>query len=217
MGSAARTVLCYSGGLDSTVLMYHLRQLGHELTCLFFSYGARHQDREMACAEELCRLDGVELRIIDLSFVGRLFHSSLLAGDADLPLGHQHDPVMRSTVVPGRNSIFASIALGFAESTGANHVALANHRDDQPIYPDTRPRWVAAVDQMMQEATEGKVSVLAPFTQLSRVQICKRAVELHVPIEKTWSCYAGGPRPCGSCGSCRERAEAMAQIGITEA
>ena len=140
-----KTVLSYSGGLDSTVLLYHLLDQGDQVYCLNFTYGSRHNETEQACARKICGILNVPFIDIELPFIHKLYQSSLLKGGSDQPVGEYDQENMRQTVVPGRNTIMMSIAIGFAESHKAQRIAIANHADDHGTYPDTRPEWVASM------------------------------------------------------------------------
>ena len=133
-----KTVLIYSGGLDSTCLLYHLLKLGDEVTCLNFSYGSKHNQREQRAANNIVVKTHTTMVTVDISFINSLFKSSLLVSGQDIPNGKYNEENMKSTVVPFRNAIMLSIAGGYAASIGYDRVAAGIHAGDHAIYPDCR-------------------------------------------------------------------------------
>jgi 7-cyano-7-deazaguanine synthase len=123
---------------------------------------------------------------------------------------------MKSTVVPFRNGIMLSVAIGMAESRGLKHVMMANHAGDHTIYPDCRPEFVAAMSEAARTGTFPGITLLCPFTHLTKGQIAARGRELGIDYAETWSCYRGGEHHCGRCGTCVERREALAEAGIPD-
>lgn len=206
------SVLVLSGGMDSTTMLYDFKD--SIALAVNFSYGANHNAREAVCAEENCRRLGIELVQIDLAFMGRYFESSLLSGAEAIPEGHYADSNMRSTVVPFRNGIMLSIAAGLAESRGLKAVMIANHGGDHTIYPDCRPEFIKAMRGAIEAGTFEDVELRAPYTNLTKNQIACRGKELGVDYSLTYSCYKGGEKHCGKCGTCVERREALLAAGI---
>ena len=145
------SVIIYSGGLDSTTLLYEERE--RVALAVTFDYGSNHAAREIACARHHCDMLGVEHIVIDLAFVKRYFASSLISGADAIPDGNYTDENMKSTVVPFRNGIMLSVACGIAESRGLTRVLIANHGGDHAIYPDCRPDFVGAMDAAMRAGT----------------------------------------------------------------
>lgn len=208
------SVIIYSGGLDSTTLLYDERQ--RVALAVTFDYGSNHAAREIACARHHCNLLGVEHLVIDLSFVKQHFCSSLLSGADAVPSGNYDEANMKSTVVPFRNGIMLSIACGLAESRGLKRVLIANHGGDHAIYPDCRPGFVSAMDGAMQAGTYDGVRLAAPYTNLTKADLVRRGAALGIDYGQTYSCYRGGEHHCGTCGTCTERRAAFAEAGITD-
>lgn len=207
-------LLVLSGGMDSTTMLYdYADRIALAVT---FNYGANHNAREIACARYNCERLGIELVKVDMDFIGRLFNSSLLGGADAIPEGNYNDDNMRSTVVPFRNGIMLAAAAGLAESRGLHTLMLANHSGDHAIYPDCRPGFVEAMSRAISEGTYEHIGIFAPYTGLSKGQIAARGKELGIDYSHTYSCYKGGERHCGRCGTCRERREAMAEAGIQD-
>jgi 7-cyano-7-deazaguanine synthase len=208
------SVIIYSGGLDSTTLLYEERE--RVALAVTFDYGSNHAAREIACARHHCALLGIEHLVIELGFMGRYFQSSLLSGGDAIPSGNYDEENMKSTVVPFRNGIMLSIACGLAESRGLKRVLIANHGGDHAIYPDCRPEFIDAMDAAMRAGTYVNVEIAAPYTNLSKADLVRRGAKLGVDYGQTYSCYRGGEQHCGTCGTCTERREAFREAGIPD-
>lgn len=208
------SVIIVSGGMDSITLLYDMQDriaLG-----ISFDYGSNHNAREIPFAELHCKRLGIKHITINLDFMHQYFKSSLLDGADAIPEGHYAADNMKSTVVPFRNGIMLSIAAGIAESNGLKNVLIANHGGDHTIYPDCRPEFIDAMNQATKAGTYVDVNVLAPYTNITKSDIARRGKELGIDYSETWSCYKGGERHCGKCGTCVERKEALADAGIAD-
>ncbi|MBO7502494.1 MAG: 7-cyano-7-deazaguanine synthase QueC [Paludibacteraceae bacterium] len=208
------TLLILSGGLDSVTMLYDYRD--RIALAVTFDYGSRHSQNEIPFARHHCRQLGIEHLVISMDFMQRYFHSSLLVGGEPIPEGNYDDDNMRSTIVPFRNGIMLSVAAGLAEDRGLKAVMMANHGGDHAIYPDCRPEFVAAMDGAMQAGTYQHVQLLTPYTDWTKADIVRRGHALGVDYAQTWSCYKGGERQCGRCGTCTERKQAFADAGIPD-
>ncbi|MBD5212204.1 MAG: 7-cyano-7-deazaguanine synthase QueC [Bacteroidales bacterium] len=208
------SLIVLSGGMDSTTLLHQEKE--RIALAVTFMYGSNHNEREAACAAENCRMLGIPHLMIPLGFMGEYFKSSLLSGAEDIPEGDYDDENMKSTVVPFRNGIMLSVACGLAESEGLKYVMLANHGGDHAIYPDCRPGFVEAMSRAMQEGTYDGISMLTPYTHLTKGDIAAIGKKLGMDYSLTYSCYKGGEKHCGKCGTCRERIEALAEAGIED-
>ena len=208
------SVIIYSGGLDSTTLLYEERE--RVALAVTFDYGSNHAAREIACARRHCALLGIEHLVIELGFMSRYFNSSLLSGADAIPDGNYDDSNMHSTVVPFRNGIMLSVACGLAESRGLTRVLIANHGGDHAIYPDCRPAFVEAMNGAMQAGTYDGVRLDAPYTNISKADIVRRGARMGINYGETYSCYKGGEHHCGTCGTCTERRKAFLLAAIPD-
>jgi len=208
------SLIVLSGGMDSTTLLHeYASRIALAVT---FHYGANHNAPEAECARYNCSLLGIPHLEIPLDFMGRYFESSLLSGADAIPSGQYDDENMRSTVVPFRNGIMLAVAAGLAESRGLSTVMLANHAGDHTIYPDCRPGFVDAMSRAISEGTYDHISIFAPYTGMTKTEIAARGAQLGIDYAHTYSCYKGGERHCGRCGTCRERREALRDAGLDD-
>lgn len=207
-------LMVLSGGMDS-VTMLHEYAKSIELAVTFI-YGSNHNARELECARLQCRELGIELVEINLSFIGDYFHSSLLEGAEAVPEGDYDFDNMKSTVVPFRNGIMLAAAAGLAESRGLKAVMIANHAGDHALYPDCRESFIKAMGRAIAEGTYDDIELRAPYTLLTKGQIALRGKRLGVDYTTTYSCYKGGEKHCGRCGTCIERRQALAEAGIED-
>ncbi len=208
------SILVYSGGMDSTTMLYDYKD--EIALAVSFDYGSNHNQKELHFASLHCKRLGIKHIIIPLEFMKQYFHSSLLEGGDAIPEGHYAADNMRSTVVPFRNGIMIAIAAGLAENYGLQRIMLANHSGDHTIYPDCRPEFAAAMDKACQAGTYQHVQLFTPYTEWTKTDIARRGKALGIDYAETWSCYKGGERPCGKCGTCVERREALREAGIED-
>ena len=213
-----KTVVLLSGGMDSATLLYKMvEEHGTEnVSALGVSYGQRHK-KELEAAWRLANGLAIHYQIVPLDGLQHVLRSALTSADVPVPEGHYAAESMKATVVPMRNAIFLSVAVGHAWSIGAERVATAIHAGDHQIYPDCRPEFLDAFNAMVKTASDGFVQplVVAPFVHISKTEIAKIGQTLGVPWALTWSCYKGGETHCGVCGTCVERREALAEVGDT--
>ena len=203
-----------SGGMDSVTMLH---EYADEIElAVNFSYGSNHNMRELECARAHCSELGIELVEIDLSFIGKYFHSSLLEGAEAVPEGDYDFDNMKSTVVPFRNGIMLAAAAGLAESHGLDTVMIANHAGDHAIYPDCRGSFIDAMARAIAEGTYEGIALKAPYTYLNKADIALRGKRLGIDYTTTYSCYKGLEHHCGRCGTCLERRKALADAGIKD-
>jgi 7-cyano-7-deazaguanine synthase len=211
-----KTVLCFSGGMDSTVALATLKEeMGHEVICLGVHYGQRHE-RELMSAQNVARYYQSELVV---SYVPpSLFKgSSQTSPEIDVPEGHYAEESMKKTVVPNRNMVLLSLATALAISRKADFVAYAAHTGDHAIYPDCRPEFAEAFRGILKHSDWNPPQLLTPFLpKFNKTDIAFRGATLKVPFHLTWSCYKGGEYHCGVCGTCQERKEAFRDAGVPD-
>jgi len=199
-------VLLLSGGIDSTTLLHSLVDDGTSVYAVSFRYGQMH-DKELEYAMRQARLHCESNRIIDLPDI---FAGSALTGDRPMPEGNYTDASMRQTVVPNRNMVFLSIAASIAIQRKAEAIAYAAHADDFGTYPDCRREFVEAMGAAIKVCDFAPPRLYVPFLDLRKRDIVALGRDLGIDYAQTWSCYAGGEEPCGKCGACSARNEAMA-------
>jgi 7-cyano-7-deazaguanine synthase len=217
-----RAVLLLSGGLDSYTAGAMARREGYDLYALTVHYGQVHA-REVAAARAVAASLHVA-RHIELDVNLAAFGGSTLVGDGDIPKHRALDaPGIPSTYVPARNTIFLSLALGWAEVVGAGAIVLGVNALDYSGYPDCRPEYLAAFERLASLATragtEGRtLEIKAPLLHLSKAEIIREGLTLGLDYGLTHSCYDPDPsgRPCGGCDSCRLRARGFAQAGFED-
>lgn len=207
-------LIILSGGMDSVTLLHNYAK--RIALAVSFDYGSNHNHRELQYARENCFALGIEHLIIPLAFIGKYFNSSLLQGADAIPEGHYASENMKSTVVPFRNGIMLSIACGLAESRGLECVLIANHGGDHAIYPDCRENFIKCMCNAMRYGTYNGVTIDAPYTNKTKGEIACIGKAIGVNYALTYSCYKGGAKHCGKCGTCVERREAMEYAKIED-
>lgn len=209
-----KAVVLLSGGLDSSTVLYFAKKKGYVCHCLLFDYGQRHR-KELGIAQRIARNAGC--RYVILKFKLPWGGSSLLDKKSKIPEEgiHAKHGGLPSTYVPGRNTIFISFALSYAETIKAYTIFIGANALDFSGYPDCRPEYFRAWNKLL-KALNDKVKIEVPLQNLSKAKIIKLGLKLRVPYELTWSCYKGGAVPCGICDSCRFRAKGFKQAGIKD-
>ncbi len=232
-------VVLLSGGLDSTTVAAHAVRAGGRVRALSIAYGQRHA-RELAAARAVAGALGIELVEVDAGFYGRLAAHSALTSTVYAVPGDRPAAAMAAevpvTYVPLRNTFFVTVAAAALESwlldriEGAGEdpaglegvIYVGANAIDYSGYPDCRPEFYRAVEEVLRLGSKvGTVygvamRVEAPIIRMSKAEIVRYGVELGAPLGLTWSCYAGGERPCGSCDACRLRAAGFAAAGVAD-
>lgn len=208
------SLIVVSGGMDSiTLLNEYAQDIALAVT---FDYGQNMAQKEIPFAKLHCDRLGIKHIVIPLGFMSKYFKSSLMEGAEAIPEGHYEDENMKSTVVPFRNGIMLSIACGIAESNGLKKVMIANHGGDHAIYPDCRPEFIQTMSSAMKNGTYENIQIVAPYTNISKTDIARHGKAIRLNYAETWSCYKGGDKHCGKCGTCTERKEALRDAGIED-
>lgn len=215
--SQKKAVVLLSGGLDSATVAAQAQVDGYDVVALSLFYGQRHE-RELEAAKAIVQaLNIQEHHLLDVN-LSQWGGSSLTDASLAVPIEETAIDVIPSTYVPGRNTVFISIALSLAEAKQAEAIYLGINAVDYSGYPDCRPEYLAAFQTLAQLSSKVGIEghapkLVAPLVMDSKVDIVHRALRLGVPIELTWSCYQGGEVPCGVCDSCRIRDRALIEAG----
>jgi 7-cyano-7-deazaguanine synthase len=211
-----KTIIVFSGGLDSTTLLYHMRSLNADVAALTVNYNQRHS-KEIEYAKNLCASLNVQHRVIDIpGLQGVLGVNALTSSQADVPEGEYRDDTIKVTTVPNRNMILLSVAIAWASALKFDSVAFGAHSGEHTNYPDCKPPFAKAMDAVARVCDWAPIEVLCPFVDWNKGDIVKRGIELNVPFEKTWSCYNGRQFHCGKCSTCMDRLQAFRQAGIQD-
>jgi 7-cyano-7-deazaguanine synthase len=215
-----KAVIIASGGIDSSTLLYKMVKEGFEVYVLTFIYGQKHL-KEIEYAKRIAEKLDVNHKVVDLSSMKVLLSGSALTDSSvevpEVPETVEHYETLQSTIVPNRNAIFLSIAIGYAVSLKANHVFFGAHFSDRGVYPDCRKEFVDAFQESERLANDNPDLIIdAPFVDIDKSEIVKLGAELGVPFQQTWTCYKGGAMHCGVCSSCRERKRAFVDSGVTD-
>ena len=221
-----KAIVLLSGGLDSaTCLAVAVESLGAaNVIALSVYYGQRHK-KEVEAAKALTEYYGVKWRQLDMTEVFRGCGCSLLESSADdIPeksyadqlRENNGDPV--TTYVPFRNGLFISAAASIALAEGCGWIYCGIHKDDAAgnAYPDCSADFYHAMDRAIYSGSGDKVRLIAPFVNDTKADIVKKGLALGVPFNLTWSCYKGGEKPCGVCGTCRDRINAFLKNGVKD-
>ncbi|MBQ1452517.1 MAG: 7-cyano-7-deazaguanine synthase QueC [Ruminococcus sp.] len=221
-----KALVLFSGGVDSsTCLAIAVAKYGaKEVLALSVSYGQKHS-KELEAAQKIAEYYGVMLKTIDLSKIFEDSNCSLLQGSTeDIPTESYDEQLKKSggspvsTYVPFRNGLFLSCAASVALSFGCNEIYYGAHSDDAAgnAYPDCSSEFNDSINRAIFIGSGDRLTVCAPFIGLSKAEVVKRGLELGVPYELTWSCYSGTDKPCGVCGTCRDRIAAFEKNGVTD-
>ena len=208
-------VILFSGGIDSTTLLYDLMNQLEEVYPITFFYGQKH-GKEVEMAFKTCGKLGLEYKLVDVDSLGDVAPSALTRDGVEIPMVGYDEESMKDTVVPNRNMVFLSLATAYAIGIGAEHVFYAAHGGDHTLYPDCRPEFVSAMERAIGLCDYKVIHLEAPYMYWDKVAVLCRGIELGVDYSLTWSCYQGGDLACGKCGTCQERLNAFRQVGIKD-
>jgi len=216
--SIKKAVCIMSGGMDSTLSAYMMKNDGYEIIAVHFNYDQRTQAKELECFENIVKaLDVKEKYVLDLDFFKALGASALTDKSIEVPTGGVEEGVP-VTYVPFRNGIFLSMAAAIAEKEGAQVIAIGVVEEDSSGYPDCREDYIKAMQKAINLGTkdETNIEIKMPLVHLKKSQIVKEALKLNVPLELTWSCYKSEEKACGLCDSCRLRLNGFKMAGVTD-
>lgn len=212
---AEKVVVIYSGGMDSYTVLNHALKQGFDVYALTFDYGQRHV-KEIEYAKTACAKLGVQHKIVDISAINSIIAGSSLTDDIEVPEGHYEADNMKQTVVPNRNMILLSLAVGYAVSLEASKVFYGAHSGDHAIYPDCRPEFVAKMQEVCAIANYEAVDIVVPYLNVDKIAILTDGLNMGLDYSDTWTCYNGREKACGNCGACQERLEAFAKNNATD-
>lgn len=222
----SKLMVLLSGGLDSaTCLGLAVEKAGADnVIALNAYYGQRHR-KEMECAKALTEHYGVAYYTVDLSVIMKHSNSAMLSwSDQEVPHEEYAEQTKKtdgkpvSTYVPFRNGLFLSAAASMGLSLGCSGVWYGAHADDAAgaAYPDCSVTFLKAINEAIMEGTAGGISVVAPFIKENKAGVVREGLRIKVPYEITWSCYEGGEKPCGKCGTCLDRRKAFEANGVED-
>jgi len=216
----SKAVILLSGGLDSATVVAIAKAQGYACYTMSFDYGQRHRAELQAAERVAAQLEAVEHKVIGINLNG--IGGSALT-DQSIAVPEAQEEGIPVTYVPARNSLFLSLALGWAEALGARDIFIGVNAIDYSGYPDCRPAFVEAFERMANLATKAGVegqgfTIRAPLQNLSKAQIIQTGIRLGVDYAMTVSCYQADHdgRACGKCDSCRLRAAGFAEAGIVD-
>jgi len=218
-----KAVVLLSGGLDSSTVLYQAKADGYECYALSFDYQQRHQ-RELEAARDIAEAAGVEAQQVVRFDLGLWGGSALTDQTIEVPRDRapqEKAETIPITYVPARNTIFLSFALAYAEALAAQFVYLGVNALDYSGYPDCRPDYINAMQQVFQLGTKqgregNSITIKTPLIELKKTEIIQLGNQLQVPWEKTWSCYQGETESCGVCDSCQLRLKAFQELGLND-
>lgn len=201
-----------SGGPDSVTVAYWAKSRGFDVHAVTFDYGQKAKI-EISRAQEIAEALGATHKVIDLSRLSEIYEGVTSLVDEDIEVTEEFsDPI----IVPFRNGVFMAVTVAYAVGIGATHIFYGAHASDEPFYPDCRREFYEAFQEAARLGTETEMVIQSPFSDIPKSGIIRKAVELGVPLDRTWSCYLNGPIHCGRCESCNNRRNAFAEAGVQD-
>ena len=213
-----KAVCIISGGMDSALAAAIAKNEGYEIIALHFNYNQRTQDKELECFNLIANdLEAKEKYIIDLDFFKQIGATALIGDEFDVPTDGIK-PGIPITYVPFRNGIFLSIAAAVAQKHNAQAIFIGVVEEDSSGYPDCRESFIKSMQNSINLGLrdESNLEIRTPLIHLSKADIVKKALELGVKLEHTWSCYKNSDKACGLCDSCRLRLKGFKEAGVKD-
>jgi len=214
-----RAVILVSGGMDSATAVYEAMERGYEPYFFHTSYGQETEDKERECANALAsKVDAADFLHVETRHLAAIGASSLTETDIDVADADLSSDEIPTSYVPFRNANLLSMATSYAEANDCSAVFIGAHSEDFSGYPDCRPEFFDAFQQVMDVGTkpETDIELIAPFVDWSKTDIAERGLELDVPYERTWSCYRDEEPACGTCDACAFRLQAFQRVGVSD-
>ena len=205
----------YSGGMDSTALLYAFIEQGHTIETIWFDYGQKHK-KESLYGKKICDKLKIPFNTVNLTELNSFLSNSSLSGDMEIPNSHYEDSSAISTIVPNRNMMMLSIATAKAINDKMDAIAFGCHYGDRKVYPDCRLEFTQALQTAISLADRHMVKLLTPVIDISKAEIVTLGQKLNVPWQETWTCYKGKEKHCGQCPTCIERREAFYLANIKD-
>ena len=216
-----KAVVLYSGGLDSTTVLYWAIQKGYRVTALTLDYGQLHRKEVHLAVREMKRMK-IRHYLLKVAFPWK--GSALLDKKISIPVDREEKQMtseIPATYVPARNTVFLAHAASCAEATGAEAICIGANAIDYSGYPDCRPEFMKSFERVMDTGTKSgvqgkKIKILTPLIRLSKASIIRLGKSLGVRYERTWSCYQGKSKPCLVCDSCKLRLKGFHEAGLKD-
>jgi len=207
-----KAVVILSGGPDSATAAYWAKSQGFDVHAVTFDYGQKARV-EIERAREIAGALGAQHKVIDISSLSEIYEGVTSLVDMDMEVTEEFsDPI----IVPFRNGVFIAVTVAYAVGVDASHIFYGAHASDELFYPDCRREFYEAFQEAARLGTEKEIVIRSPFSYTPKSGILQKAVELGVPLDRTWSCYLDGPVHCGGCESCSNRRKAFAEAGIPD-
>jgi len=216
MSNETRAVILVSGGMDSATAVYEAMERGYEPYFLHTSYGQQTEDKEYECAKALANeVNAADFLHIETSHLSAIGASSLTDEEMDVQEADLDSDEIPGSYVPFRNANLLSMAVSYAEANDCSAVFIGAHSEDFSGYPDCRPAFFGAFQQVIDVGTkpDTNIELIAPFVEWSKTEIAERGLELGVHYGVTWSCYRDEAPACGTCDACAFRLEAFRKAG----
>jgi len=213
-----KAICIISGGMDSALAATIAKNSGFEIVALHFNYGQKTQEKELECFEKIAQdLKASKKYVIDLDFFKQIGATALIGDEFDIPTDGIK-PGVPITYVPYRNGIFLSIAAAVAQKHEAQALFIGVVEEDSSGYPDCRESFIKSIEKSINLGLRdgSSLEIVTPLIHLSKEQIVKKALELGVKLEHTWSCYKNSNKACGVCDSCRLRLKGFKSAGIKD-
>ena len=211
-----QVVVLLSGGVDSVCALYQSNEKYNVISALSFDYGSKHSHKELSYASYHCRKLNVPHSIVKLDFIDSCFHSRTLKFNEYLHENSYDATSMEKTIIPFKNGMMLSIAVGYAESKGGEGVIIASHCGNYSVHPDCREKFLKSMSQAVCDGTHSKMKIIRPFAFMTKEQIVRKGRIFGVNFSKTWSCSEGVDIHCGKCGMCLGRREAFNLASVAD-